>query len=106
MSKKFTPEGWPINIGKKRKLQNPGDRVRHYQIKEEIRHAQKDNPNKVIYLQKIKYDNDLEELRLCYYLFSKTGKSDGKWTFGQYAPLLLAEDFKIIVDEARARSWI
>ncbi len=106
MSKKYTSEGWPNNIGKKRKLQIPGDRVRHYQIKDEIRHTQKDNPHRVIYLQKIKYDDDREELRLCYYLYSKIGNANGKWTFGQYAPLLLAEDFKIIVDEARARSWI
>ncbi len=110
MLKKFTPEGYPDNIGKKGKLIDPGGKHRHFIIIDEIRRPQKDNPKKVIYLQRLQFEdhhkNDDVELRLCYYIKGKAERVKGKWVFGQFATILPVRDFKEIIDEAVSKEWI
>jgi hypothetical protein len=71
-----------------------------FTILDEIRRQQSDAPSKVIYLQRVQFDDGRIELRLCYYL-----KKD-KWVFGRFATLLPENDFKAITDEAKKKGWI
>ena len=109
MANKFTSQGWPDNVGKKGRLGLPGTKPKrflHFQILDEIRAPQSDLPSKVIYLQKILFEDGRIELRLCYYILGKLPRMKDKWVFGQFATLLPAEDFKEIVSEAGDRGWI
>ncbi|MDP1716295.1 MAG: hypothetical protein Q8L41_16275 [Anaerolineales bacterium] len=96
----------PNNIGKQGQARHPDGRVERYTIVGEICMPQTGSKTKLIYLQKIQFDGDKSELRLCYYIIGKLPKMKGKWVFGQYATFLPANDFKAITDEARNRGWI
>lgn len=97
----------PDHKGKKGQTKDPADgSVSRYTIVEEIIIPQSDAPHKLIYLQKIVFDNKKVELRLCYYIIGKLPKMKGKWVFGQYATFLPTKDFNKITNEARKRGWI
>lgn len=105
-SKKQLPEK-PNNINKKGQAKDPDGTILKYTIIDEIVIPQSDAPHKLIYLQKIVFDDIKRvELRLCYYIIGKLPKMKGKWVFGQYATFLPAKDFKKITNEARKRGWI
>ncbi len=106
MPMKYTPEGWPDHTGNHGHLKDRGKSGRDFTIIEEIRKPQYDNPHKVIYLQQVKFDNGKEELRLCYYIIGKIGRTKGKWVFGQFAILLSAGDLREIIAAAKAKGWI
>jgi len=105
MTNKFTPEGWPDNIGKRGKFISPEKHVSYIKIIDEIRRQQSNYSPKVIYLQRVQLEDNRIELRLCYYVIGKVGRAKGKWVFGQFATLLPKEDFQVIIDEAKARAW-
>lgn len=44
--------------------------------------------------------------RFGYYIIGKKLKMKDKWTWGQYAPFVTAEDFSAIIKEAQNRNWI
>lgn len=97
----------PNNINKKGQAKDPDGTVLKYTIVDEIVIPQSDAPHKLIYLQKIVFDNIKRvELRLCYYIIGKLPKMKGKWVFGQYATFLPEKDFKTIVNKARKKGWI
>ena len=99
---------WLDNIGKRAKFKHPDGTEKHGVIVDEIRHQQSGSGGrKIVYLQKIQYDDDGQtELRLTYYVIGKKERMEGRWVFGQFSTLLPAEDFKTVVDEAKARGWI
>ena len=68
MAKKMTVEGWVDNVGKRGKLVQSDKSIQKFTIEDEIRHEQSGFPEKVIYLQRVKFDDDRIELRLCYYI--------------------------------------
>jgi hypothetical protein len=105
MANKYTSEGWPNNIGKRGKLVSPDKRVSYIKIIDEIRKQQSTYPPKVIYLQLVQLEGNRIELRLCYYIVGKIGRTKGKWVFGQFATLLPTEDFQVIINEAKLRNW-
>jgi hypothetical protein len=96
----------PNNIGKMGKARHPDGKIEKYTIVDEICIPQSGLESKLIYLQRIKFDDEKSELRLCYYIIGKLPKMKGKWVFGQYATFLPAQDFKAITVEARKRGWI
>ena len=107
MKSKVTYPENPDHKGKKGQTKDPADgTISKYIIEDEIIIPQSDAPHKLIYLQKIVFDNKKVELRLCYYIIGKLPKMKGKWVFGQYATFLPAKDFKKITNEARKRGWI
>ena len=106
MSHQFTAEGWPNNIGKRGRLVHPDKHITFFTIIDEIRKPQSNYPPKVIYLQLIQFDDERRELRLCYYIKGKIGRTKGKWVFGQFATLLPSLDFKEIITEAKLREWL
>jgi hypothetical protein len=97
---------WPDNVGKRGKSVFPDKSIRRYRIADEIRREQTGSTNKVIYLQRIEFEDGEIQLRLCYYTIGKLPKMKGKWVFGQFATFLPAKDFKAIVTEARRKEWI
>jgi hypothetical protein len=101
MVQNFTPEGWVDNTGKDGKLDLPEGKFLKFTVLEEIRRPQTNLPTKIIYLQKVMFEDKRIELRLCYYMFR-----NGGWKFGRFATLLPESDFKAITEEAWKRNWI
>src|SRR5437867_1909933 len=60
---------------------------------------QSDNPGKVIILEEIDFGQK-HELRLRYHIMGKKPGSRGRWTFGQYAPILPVSDFLALLQVA------
>jgi hypothetical protein len=96
------------HVGKRGKLKMPpDDKIRQYEITDEICVPQTDNPKKVFCLQHIQYqETGRIELRLCYFIIGKKEGMKGKWTYGQYAPLMPLKDFKAIVTLAQKKGWL
>lgn len=70
----------------------------------EITHSASNMPgSKIFYLQQLLFDDGRTELRLGYYIIGKKPGAAGKWVWGQFAPMMLAQDFRAIADEARRR---
>lgn len=103
----------PDNNGEKGKaIDIDGEKV-SFTILDEIRRIQTKypdkvkTPNKAIYFQRFRFDKDgREEFRLGYYMIGKRGNKLGKWTWGQYCPMVPKEDFEAIIKEAIKRGWI
>ena len=100
MAKNFTSEGWIDNIGKTGSLDTPEKGILTFKILDEIRRQQTNLDTKVIYLQRVRFEDGHIELRLCYYMKREN------WIFGRFAALLPESDFKAITDEAILRGWI
>jgi len=82
-----------------------GKRV-HFTITDETYVKQSDSCKKLIYLQKIAFDDGRVELRLGYYIIGKRPRMRGRWTWGQFATMLPAKDFKRIVGCAKRLGWL
>ncbi len=105
MSKpKYPP--MPDNRNKRGKNVFPDWKVVRFTITDEIRKPQSDAPHKIIYLQRVEFDDKRVELRLCYYIIGKLPKMNGRWVFGQFATFLPPKDFKAITEQARKKGWI
>jgi hypothetical protein len=64
------------------------------------------NARKVFVLQKLKFDDGREELRIAYYMIAEKSRMIGKWAFGQFAPMMTKEEMKIIFEKAKNKGWI
>lgn len=96
----------PNNVGRITKWKNIRGEVRHFTIVDEIRRLQSDNANKLICLQKLwSRENRREEYRLGYYMIGVKPRMAGKWTWGQFATIIPARDFRAIVRTAERRGW-
>ena len=75
-------------------------------IVDEIRRYEDDN--KILVLQRLrsKSGDQSEMFRFGYYIIGKRPKMKDKWTWGQFAPFISAEDFSAMVSEARSKKWI
>ena|SRR2546427_11807380 len=60
---------------------------------------QSTKPEKVIIMEEIDFGNR-RELRLRYHIIGKKPGRRGKWTFGQYAPIIPLSDFLTLLDVA------
>jgi hypothetical protein len=75
----------PPNIGRSGVLIYPPDGERkRFTITDEIRRRQSDNPNKVIVLQRVEFEDGRKQVRIGYYVIGKKPKMKGKWVWGQY----------------------
>ncbi|MFA6522875.1 MAG: hypothetical protein WCS85_00705 [Candidatus Peribacteraceae bacterium] len=41
------------------------------------------------------------EYRFCYYIVGKNGNMDGKWTWGQFCPMIPTKDYKRLMQKAK-----
>lgn len=97
----------PQNIGKQGRLVDIGGHPRTFKILDEIVRPELNNPEKVIYLQKIQFlDNQKIVYRLAYYVIGKKPRMAGKWVFGQFATTMAADDMIFIFQEAKERGWL
>ena len=87
----------PNHIEKHGQSKDSDGRISKYTIIDEICIPQSDAPNKLIYLQKIQFENKKIELRLCYYIIGKSGR----WVFGRFATFLPPNDYQEITSEAK-----
>lgn len=93
----------PNNIGKRRRAKDPSGSFFNFTILDEIRIFQSTHPQKAIYLQRIRFDDERIEFRLGYYVIGKKPKMAGKWVWGQFATMLPAEDFMRLVQQAQEK---
>jgi hypothetical protein len=100
-------EKLPSKINYAGKLRHPDGSSRTFLIEDEIVQRQSNYPNKFFVLQKLKFDNDnVREIRLGYYIIGIKPKMKGKWTWGQFCPLLPKSDFEELIKTAVSRGWL
>ena len=79
----------------------------HFRVIDEVYIKHSGKSNKLLYLQRLKFDEDGRiEFRLCYYVIGKKPGMRGRWVWGQYAPMLLVPDFRKIVRMAKRKGWL
>ena len=70
------------------------------------------NPKKAFYLQKLRFDDGAGfdqghvEYKISYYMVAHKGQRRGKWAFAQFAPMMTAEEFQMILQVMRRKGWI
>lgn len=97
----------PPNIGKKRTIKDISGNEQRFTVLDEVTQVQSTYHDKVIYLQRIQFENDGRiELRLAYYIIGKKPKMAGKWVWGQFATMIPAKDFQSIIHKAMKKGWI
>lgn len=87
------------------KLETPLGKTIYFTIVDQIYHFQSDFPEKALVLQKIRFDDGNEELRLAYYIIGKKAGMKGKWVWGQFATFMPKNDFVSLFKEAEKRGW-
>lgn len=96
----------PNNVGRTTKWKNIRGELRTFTINDEIRRLQSGNPHKLICLQRLWCnENQREEFRLGYYMIGVKPRMSGKWTWGQFATIIPATDFRAIIKQAQKRGW-
>lgn len=68
-------------------------KVKRFQVRKLVWGQQSDNPEKIIVLEEIVWDDNRHELRLGYYTTSKSGH----WWWGQYALMIPQKDLEEIL---------
>jgi len=97
----------PTSINKPRFLITVPDGYRYrFTVTDEILRPQTGTPEKLLCLQRIKFEDNKEEIRLGYYIIGKKPKMRGKWVWGQYCTLLPLSDFRELVRAAEEKGWI
>ena len=96
---------YPNNKGKRGRIIAEG-RPYNFAITDEIHRPQKGNQNKLLCLQRLKFDEWGEEIRLGYYIIGKKPKMRGRWVWGQYCTMMPMSDFKALIRSAEKRGWM
>ena len=96
----------PSNVGKTRTVPHIGGSKRRFTVLDEICKRQSTYPDKLIYLQKLRFEEDGRiELRLAYYIIGKKPRMCGKWVWGQFATMIPIKDFQAIISKAVEKGW-
>ena len=64
------------------------------------------NDEKAFCLHKIRHNDGREEFRLGYYMIAHRPRMKGKWAWGQFAPMMSAQDMQTIFERAKAKGWL
>ena len=97
---------FPSRLGKTTKIKDiRGQPVEFIVVDEDIFPALS-NKGKAFCLHKIRYANGKEEFRIGYYMIAHGPRMKGKWAWGQYAPIMTAEEMQMIFEHAKAKGWI
>jgi len=77
-----------------------------------------DNPEKVFEIKKVEYqrtkgieNHTIPEshkitIRCGYWIVGKIGRANGKWWWGQYAPMIPIKDFLLLIEKAKREGTI
>ncbi len=96
----------PKHIGERGSATRPDGSRNHFTITGEFHVAQSDRPGKLIYLQRIEFDDGRKQLRLGYYIIGKKPAMRGRWVWGQFAPFVPVHDFKKVIQTAKKKGWL
>lgn len=101
------------------KVKDIGRKGWHYLIREAWTFMGQSNlSNKVFIIErlrkelvkgKLSYDNWHKgeiEYRIGYYIVGKIGRANGRWIWGQFCPLIPAEDFTKLINKAKQEGTI
>ncbi len=96
----------PSRLNKTTKIKRiDGSPLEYTVVEEEVFHALS-NTGKAFCLHKIKHSSGKEEFRIGYYMIAHKPRMKGKWAWGQYAPMMTAEEMKMIFDHVKEKGWI
>ncbi len=95
----------PSTIGYPVHTKDPSGTSTEWVVIDEVR--RNEGKEKVLLLQRLqRKDPDQVMIRFGYYIIGKRPKMMGKWTWGQFAPFIAAEDFSAMIKEAVDRKWL
>jgi hypothetical protein len=98
---------YPDNIGKHPRFTSIHGNHVHLTVEDEIIRPQGKPPHtKLIYLQKLRFEEDNHiEYRFTYYMEGVKGKMLGRWVFAQYSLVVPAKELKWLPTKARSKGW-
>lgn len=96
----------PSRLGKKTETKSIDGSPLIYVVEDEQVFEAPSNPNKAFCLQKLCFSDGRIEYRLCYYMIAHKPRMKGKWAYGQFAPMMTAEDMQLIFEKAKAKGWL
>ena len=102
----------PSRIGKVTRTKKIDDSPLVYRVEDDDCFVAPSNPGKAFLLQKLRLDNGdgldsgHHEFRVSYYLIAHKHRMRGQWAFGQSAPMMTAEELKLIVERMRIKGWL
>lgn len=97
----------PSRVGRRGKITDHTGTPHPFVIEDEITHAQSDYPEKVLCLQKLRFeDTGQVELRLGYYVIGHKGWTAGRWVWGQYSTGMSGADFRALAEKAAEKGWL
>jgi hypothetical protein len=103
--KSMTPP-LPSRIGKTTRRETIDGSPMVYTVEDEQVFLAPSNPRKAFCFQKLQFQDGREEYRICYYMIAQKPRMKGKWAFGQFAPMMTAEEMRLIFHKARAKGWL
>ena len=77
-----------------------------YTVEDEVTIPSTSCAGKTFYFQKLRFKDGNVEFRICYYMIAHKPRTRGKWAFGQFAPMMTAEELRLIFDAAKGKGWL
>ncbi|MBN2384563.1 hypothetical protein JXQ70_16945 [bacterium] len=83
-----------------------------YRVEDEEVFIAPSNEGKAFCLQKLRFDdgrgieNGHIEFRICYYMKIHKEHNQGKWGFGQFAPMMTEDELKLVVKRMKEKGWL
>src|SRR4051794_30133464 len=96
----------PSRIGKTTTRQRIDGSPLVYTVKDEVTIPSLSCPGKAFYLQKLQFEHGQVEFRICYYMIAHRPRTRGKGAFGQSAPMMTAEEMRLIFEAAQKKGWL
>ena len=96
----------PTRLNKPTKTKRIDGSPLNYFVEDEFCFVAPSNAEKAFYFQKLRFDDGTIEYRICYYMIAHKPRMKGKWAFGQFAPMMTAEELKLLFDGAREKGWV
>jgi hypothetical protein len=96
----------PIRLGKTTRTKAIDGKPVVYTVIDEDIFLAPSNDKKAFALHKIRHASGREEFRIGYYMIAHRPRMRGKWAWGQYAPMMTAQDMQMIFQRAKAKGWV
>lgn len=96
----------PTRLGKITKTKGINGEPLVYTVIDEDIFLAPSNDQKAFCLYKIRHSNGKDEFRIGYYMIAQRPRMKGKWAWGQFAPIMTAQEMSIIFDRAKTKGWI
>lgn len=96
----------PSRLGKTTRTKSIDGRPVIYTVVDEDVFLALSNERKAFCLHKIRHANGKEEFRIGYYMIAHRPRMKGKWAWGQFAPIMTAQEMDLIFQHVKAKGWI